>query len=609
MINKFNDSENISNKHSTGTYFTPNFVADWMVQETIKIFCKIESIKTRTNLKILDPAVGEGIFLSNFIIHSKNLSFNSKLADNYKFKERTPLNIELLGIDLNDKFVKQASKKIHKQINELKGTKNISAKIYTSDGLLELKKSKNLFDIIIGNPPYIRQESLSFSLKKELSLFIQEIYPNISKSFSQQADYYLYFILFSLFALKDGGVLSFIVSTSWMNSKFGESFRIFLLHLNYRIKLAHSPKNRLIKDAFVNTIIIFIEKQSIKKNTAVQELESNNPSNKIFDFYILDIIQDPINGKKMLQIKENFSFKRNIISNMLNWESVLLNNHKKSLMILQKLKEFLIPLKKVCNVKTGIYTGLNAFFYFNSETHYSLKPDDKFLYPIIRSPKKFIHWKIDSSKLSHKVFLCGLNSTELRDSYKNTYDYIKWGSKQKTITKQKVKEGKLWSQVISVKNRKPGWWAINIKHDPTNVFLRYIYYQNYINPISDTPIYSDRCFHHIIPKDASIFKKIWAVLNFNHTRLMIDLYGRSSLGQGALKLETMTAKLLPILDCFNCTTWNLYDDYKFENIPEIEQKIYKELRLPDNEKLYYTISNLHEEMVNSRVKKSQLISL
>ena len=52
------------------------------------------------------------------------------------------------------------------------------------------------------------------------------------------------------------------------------------------------------------------------------------------------------------------------------------------------------------------------------------------------------------------------------------------------------------------------------------------------------------------------FKKLSLILNFAITQLFIEINGRNTLGQGALKLETMTARILPILNCINLDFWN-----------------------------------------------------
>ncbi len=72
------------------------------------------------------------------------------------------------------------------------------------------------FDAIVGNPPYVRQESLS-TIKDYLSSHYD--------SFDGVADLYTYFLERSLSLLKAGGLLSYIVSSSFLRATYGEALR------------------------------------------------------------------------------------------------------------------------------------------------------------------------------------------------------------------------------------------------------------------------------------------------------------------------------------------------------------------------------------------------
>ena len=75
------------------------------------------------------------------------------------------------------------------------------------------------FDAIIGNPPYVRQESLS-SIKG----YLQSHY----RSFDGVADLYTYFMEKSLSLLKPGGLFSYIVSSSFLRATYGEPLRRYV---------------------------------------------------------------------------------------------------------------------------------------------------------------------------------------------------------------------------------------------------------------------------------------------------------------------------------------------------------------------------------------------
>ena len=76
------------------------------------------------------------------------------------------------------------------------------------------------FDIVIGNPPYVRHEKIK-NLKPDLQKQKYEV-------FTSTADLYVYFYEKGYKLLKDKGILSFITSNKWMRAKYGKALREFL---------------------------------------------------------------------------------------------------------------------------------------------------------------------------------------------------------------------------------------------------------------------------------------------------------------------------------------------------------------------------------------------
>ena len=75
------------------------------------------------------------------------------------------------------------------------------------------------FDAVIGNPPYIRQESLGDD---------KRYYQNIYEVFTGTADIYSYFIEKGVNLLAPGGQFSFIVANKWLRAKYGFKLRQWL---------------------------------------------------------------------------------------------------------------------------------------------------------------------------------------------------------------------------------------------------------------------------------------------------------------------------------------------------------------------------------------------
>lgn len=81
--------------------------------------------------------------------------------------------------------------------------------------------SEAVFDIVIGNPPYVRQEEI-----KELKPLLKDVYKY--ECYTGTADLFVYFYERSVKLLKPHGVLSFITSNKWYRAKYGENLRLFM---------------------------------------------------------------------------------------------------------------------------------------------------------------------------------------------------------------------------------------------------------------------------------------------------------------------------------------------------------------------------------------------
>ena len=80
----------------------------------------------------------------------------------------------------------------------------------------KIKKGTAGFDVVIGNPPYVRQEATKH-IKPHLAVSFE--------SFNSTSDIYAYFYDLACKLLRDGGFVGFISSGSWMKANFGRRLR------------------------------------------------------------------------------------------------------------------------------------------------------------------------------------------------------------------------------------------------------------------------------------------------------------------------------------------------------------------------------------------------
>jgi hypothetical protein len=123
------------------------------------------------------------------------------------------------------------------------------------------------FDIVIGNPPYVRQEKIRDYMERfdreeylrRLNESLRAIYPAFlgkSRRISGRADYYVYFYLHALSLLADGGVFCFITSNSWLDVDFGKDLQEFFLRFGHLRMVIDNRAKRSFAQADVNTVIV-----------------------------------------------------------------------------------------------------------------------------------------------------------------------------------------------------------------------------------------------------------------------------------------------------------------------------------------------------------------
>ncbi|EOH1433092.1 class I SAM-dependent DNA methyltransferase [Campylobacter jejuni] len=198
------------------------------------------------------------------------------------------------------------------------------------------------FDLIIGNPPYIRQEEL-----KELKPHLAKNY----KVYKGTSDIYTYFYELGFNALiNGGGVLNFITSNKYTRAGYGEALREFLLK-NVKI-LEYTDLNgiKVFDSATVDTSILCFEKSKSKYNK-FKYLSLNNEILKACA-YDIGLYKD---------------FKE-LSQNSLSKESFTFSDENTSA-LKAKIEKIGTPLKDWygLNIYRGILTGYNEAFIITTE--------------------------------------------------------------------------------------------------------------------------------------------------------------------------------------------------------------------------------------------------
>lgn len=229
-----------------------------------------------TKVRLLDPACGSGAFLIEAFdqMHAAYQRSNDRLAE--LRGQRTLFDLDkrilennLYGVDLNEEaieicrlslWIKTAAR--GKPLTSLDHSIRVGNSV-VADPAIHPKAhdwraafpevfAQGGFDVVIGNPPYVRQELLS-----DFKPYLQANY----KAYHGMADLYVYFYELGLKLLKPGGLLSFIVTNKWMKAAYAEPLRRYFSErawVESVVDFGHAKQ--IFKDADVFPSIIVARK-------------------------------------------------------------------------------------------------------------------------------------------------------------------------------------------------------------------------------------------------------------------------------------------------------------------------------------------------------------
>lgn len=237
--------------YKEGFYTDKNLIAKEIknLQESFKNFCLKD--KFNKEIKQLTNGANEyskkyGDFLADEHHDEKFKSFFSKNMFEFSFDEKVAIK-EFANL-----------KKEYDNIFNLESNHPFEWRFEFPEILDDDGNFKG-FDLIIGNPPYIRQEEL-----KELKPHLAKNY----KVYKGTSDIYTYFYELGFNVLKDrgGGILSYITSNKYTRAGYGEALREFLLK-NVKV-LEYTDLNgiKVFDSATVDTSILCFEKSKSKDN-------------------------------------------------------------------------------------------------------------------------------------------------------------------------------------------------------------------------------------------------------------------------------------------------------------------------------------------------------
>ena len=262
-----------------GVYYTPRYIVDYIVKNTVGKLLEGKTLAEASELTVVDPACGSGSFLLGayqylldwhehyYLEHDPESFARGKSpalvpmgAGVYRLStaERKRILVNnIYGVDIDAQAVEVTKLSLLLKLLEQESGQltlgfervlpDLGRNIRCGNSLIgwdyfkgqllpdqaevervnpfdwqrEFPKvfAQGGFDAVIGNPPYVRQESLGLD---------KQYYQSSYEVFTGTADLYSYFIEKGIKLLAPGGQFSYIVANKWLRANYGLKLRQWL---------------------------------------------------------------------------------------------------------------------------------------------------------------------------------------------------------------------------------------------------------------------------------------------------------------------------------------------------------------------------------------------
>ncbi len=361
-----------------GIYYTPKFITDYIVKETVGRFLAEHSAKEIRNIKILDPACGSGSFLIRAFDELLKYYASQKISKSEQDIDAADrmaiLQSNIYGVDLDIQAVEIARlnlllrslakretlpglKDNIKEGNSLISGTEEELKKYFGDGWKD-KKAFNWeeefkeimanggFDVVIGNPPY------GADLNNKEKDYLKDKYKYVSDFETAQ-----YFIGVASKLLKADGYLAFIVPNTIFYNVNAKKFRHFIAN-TFNIKsLLDLSGLDVFSEAKIRTWIpILLKSKTINDNVSFYKLTGDKTNNQLY----------------------NVISQKELLLNDKLWAMLSISGN--DTLLLKKIKTKTIPLSDILEVSQGLipydkYRGHDEYTIKNRIWHSKNKKD------------------------------------------------------------------------------------------------------------------------------------------------------------------------------------------------------------------------------------------
>lgn len=450
-----------------GQWFTPPAVAD----------LALALAGARPGVRLLDPACGEGVFLA---------------------RARALGVTEVRGIEIDPAAAAAARANVR------------GARVDCAD-LFDVVADGEGYDVVVGNPPYVRAERLTLEQKRRVRARLAIDWPDLTpKELDRlvgRGDLAIACVARALRLARPGGRIALVVSSALLDAGYAETLWRLVARHGRVLAIVDAPRERWFADAAVNAVVIVLQRGRGPFLTRLARLRVPTVDAAV-DLDRLDRVADVRSGGDPAQ-----------------WSS-LLRAPDAWFEFLEAADDRLVRLGDVAEVRRGITSGANNIFYMTRERAAELGIERELCMPLVKRPGDRI--AIDPGATPYIAVVCAPDHLA---RYPNARRYFEDRADA--------------AQRPTLRARDP-WWALPVR--PARVFLTKAYNERFVQHLAPGPVIADQRLYALHPRAGVDVEALAAVLNSTYTALALEALGRASMGQGALEWTVADAASLPVLD-------------------------------------------------------------
>lgn len=389
-----------SERTANGAVYTPKFIRDYIVTTLIE---EEEEEKPLQNCLCADISCGCGAFLFTLmeLIHNRTRLPYKNILHNLYGVDISPISIGrakillALTAQLNHESIEDEDFRLYCG----------DSLCYDFSSLTEVRDNQG-FDLIVGNPPYVRSKHIDPETKRNLTRW--------STSKVGNSDLYIPFFEIGLSILNENGLLGYITVNSFFKSVNARLLRNYLSHNNISLKIIDFGQKLVFKKKLAYTCITLISKTSSK-----------------FLHYVMADIEDIKTSRKL----EFNPISYNSLDNQRGWHL----NSNEVLANIYRIETAGESLGEKYVIKNGIATLANKIFIFRpireDNTFYYFRKDrsevmiEKGICRDIIKPNIIKNERDISTKQEKIIFPydCNynpINEEYFKDNFQHAYNYL-----------------------------------------------------------------------------------------------------------------------------------------------------------------------------------------